>query len=172
MRSNKSAGTWRKHALLLCCLSALTAPAAAQGFDWGNYIGASVGVPDFGDVGLKIFGGQQLHRYFGWEAAVTRFAREVESTPFGDRRTDFWGISGAGVGILPVNADFSAFAKLGLMAGRKRTSGPGGDNNDDKLNLLFGVGARYALTPRAAVRAEYETFDQGNLISVGVTYKF
>ena len=58
------------------------------------------------------------------------------------------------------------------MAGRRRTSGPGGDDNHDELNLLFGIGARYALTPNAAIRAEYETFSQGNMISVGATYKF
>jgi len=162
--------------LVLGCLGALSGPALAQssapGLPWGNYIGAALGVPDFGDVGLKVFGGQQLHRYYGWEAAVTRFAREVESTPLGDVRTDFWGISGAAVGILPVNNEFSAFGKLGLMAGRKRVRGPGGDRNDNDLNLLVGVGARFALTPRAAIRAEYEDFNQGNLISVGVTYKF
>jgi len=162
--------------LVLGCVGALSGPALAQSsaqvLPWGNYFGAALGVPDFGDVGLKIFGGQQLHRYYGWEAAVTRFAREVQSTPLGDVRTDFWGLSGAAVGILPVNNEFSAFGKLGLMAGRKRVRGPGGDDNNNELNLLLGVGARFALTPRAAIRAEYEDFSQGNLVSVGVTYKF
>lgn len=167
---------WRRTALSMCCLAAFSAPAfaqfGAQGSDWGTYIGASAGVPDFGDLGLKIFGGQQLHKYFGWEASIVRFARQVESTPLGDVRTDFWGMSGAGVGILPVNNDFSAFAKLGVMAGRKRIRGPGGDTNNNDVNLLVGIGARYALTPRAAIRAEYEDFNQGNLISVGASYRF
>jgi len=174
MRSHASGRTWRRQALLLCCVAGLAAPgfAQAQSSDWGTYVGASVGDPNFGDVGLKIYAGQQLHRYFGWEAGITRFAREVDTTPFGDVKTDFWGISGAAVGILPINADFSAFGKAGLMAGRKRISGPAGDDNHDELNLLFGVGARYALTPNAAIRAEYETFSQGNLFSVGATYRF
>jgi Outer membrane protein beta-barrel domain len=179
MRSNKSgserSSAWRQKALVVCCLGLLGAPAFAQsvsGSDWGTYVGASAGIPDFGDLGVKVYIGQQLHPYFGWEAGVTRFAREIESTPFGDVRTDFWGVSGALVGILPVNGEFSAFGKAGVMAGRKRVRGPGGDDNHDQLNLLVGVGARYALTPRAAVRAEYETFDQGNLISVGATYRF
>jgi opacity protein-like surface antigen len=168
--------TWQHQALLLCCVGTLSGAAVAQasrpGLDWGNYIGAAAGVPEFGDLGLKIFGGQQLHPYFGWEAALTRFVREVETTPFGDVRSDFWGLSGAAVGILPFSKEFSGFAKLGAMAGRKRVSGPGGDNSDSEFNLLFGIGARFALTPRAAIRAEYEDFHQGNLFSVGVTYKF
>jgi opacity protein-like surface antigen len=176
MSGKLSGNSWRQAALAWYCLGALTgtayAQSSSQALGWGDYLGAAAGVPNFGDVGLKVFGGQQLHRYFGWEASIMRFAREVNSTPLGDVRTDFWGVSGAAVGILPVNSDFSAFAKLGAMAGRKRVRGPGGDNDDNALNLLVGIGARYALTPRAAIRAEYEDFNQGNLISVGVTYKF
>jgi hypothetical protein len=167
---------WRWNTLALCCLTGLSGAAAAQtsrpGLDWGNYIGASAGVPEFGDLGLKVFGGQQLHPYFGWEAALTRFVREVETTPFGDVRSDFWGLSGAAVGILPFSPEFSGFAKLGGMAGRKKVNGPGGEDTDSEFNLLLGIGARFALTPRAAIRAEYEDFHQGNLFSVGVTYKF
>lgn len=175
MRSKTRGKTWRQGLLLVGCLGGLSGPALAQLTaqpDWGTYVGAAGGVPNFGDLGLKVFAGQQLHRYFGWEAAITRFARETDSTPLGDVRTDFWGVSGAAVGILSVNTEFSAFAKVGAMAGRKRVRGPGGDSNDNDLNLLVGVGARYALTPRAAIRAEYEDFNQGNLFSVGVTYKF
>ncbi len=175
MRSNRTP-RWRRTAAALSCMAAFSAPAfaqlSAQGTDWGTYVGASIGLPDFGDVGLKVYGGQQLHKYFGWEASLVNFVREVQNTPTGDVKRDFFGASGAAVGILPVNADFSAFGKLGLMAGRKRIRGPGGDSNENELNLLVGVGARYALTPRAAIRAEYEDFNQGNLISVGVTYKF
>ena len=176
MQSRTSGRTRRQRTLLVCFLSALAGTASAQtsmrDLSWGNYIGTSLGVPDFGNVGLKIFGGQQLHRYFGWEAAVTRFGSETDATPFGDVHTDFWGLSGAGVGILPFSNEFSGFAKLGLMAGRKRVSGPGGDSNNNELNFLLGIGGRFALTPSVAIRAEYENFSQGNLISVGVTYKF
>lgn len=167
---------WRLSAAALGCMVAFSAPAfaqfGAQGSDWGTYVGASAGLPEFGDIGLKVFVGQQLHKYFGWEASIVNFVRQVDSTPSGDVRTDFWGASGAATGILPVNAEFSGFAKLGVMAGRKRIRGPGGDRNENDLNLLVGIGARYALTPRAAIRAEYEDFNQGNLISVGVSYKF
>ena len=176
MQPQMSGKTWQRKTLLLCLLSALAGTASAQtsmrDLPWGNYIGTSLGVPDFGNVGLKIFGGQQLHRYFGWEAALTRFGSETEATPFGDVSTDFWGISGAAVGILPISNQFSGFAKLGLMAGRKRVHGPAGDTNDNDLNFLLGIGARFALTPSVAIRAEYEDFNQGNLISVGVSYRF
>jgi hypothetical protein len=166
---------WRQRALVLCCAGVLSGPALAQmssPYDWGTYVGGAIGIPDFGNVGLKGFVGQQLFPYFGWEAALTTFGRDVESTPLGDVKTDFWGVSGAGVGILPLNKDFSLFGKLGLMAGRKRIRGPNGETDDNALNFLIGGGARFALTPRIAIRAEYEDFHQGNLFSVGVTYKF
>jgi len=168
--------TWGHGVLLVCCLSASSQTALAQsapaGPGWGTYVGGAVGVPDFGTVGLKAFVGQQLFPYFGWEAALTQFVRDVETTSTGDVRTDFWGVSGAAVGILPFNKDFSGFAKLGLMAGRKRISGPNGEITDNDVNFLLGIGGRFALTPRVALRAEYEDFHQGNLVSVSVTYKF
>src|SRR5512134_2909591 len=148
MRAIARGKTWGRQFLLASLLGALSVPALAQSpgitGDWGTYVGAAAGVPDTGDVGLKVFVGQQLHRYFGWEAAITRFARETDNTPLGEVRTDFWGVSGAAVGILAVNPEFSGFAKIGAMAGRKRVRGPGGDRNDNDLNLLFRIGARYA----------------------------
>lgn len=175
MRSNKNQD-WRRVASAMClsagCFFGASLPAFAQSGDWGTYAGASLGVPNFGDVGLKVFAGQQLHKYFGWEAGITRFAREVERTAAGDVKSDFWGLSGAAVGILQVTPEFAGFAKAGLMAGRKRVDTPSGNRNENELNLLVGLGARYAITPRAAIRAEYEEFSQGNLFSVGVSYKF
>jgi len=174
MKERRHSRNWRRHAILLCCASVLSGGAFAQssGPGWGTYVGGAIGVPNFGNVGLKAFVGQQLHPYFGWEAALTQFVREVESTPAGDVKTDFWGASGAALGILSFNQQFAGFAKLGLMAGRKRIRGPNGDITDNDLNLLLGIGGRFALTPRFALRAEYEDFHQGNLFSVSVTYKF
>lgn len=166
-----------RSALVLGCAAAVASPTLAQtpaaASDWGTYAGAAVGDPDFGNLGLKVFFGQQLQRYFGWEAGLTRFLRDVDATPFGDVKTDFWGVSGSAVGILPVTGEFSAFGKLGLMAGRKRIrGGAGGDRTENELNPLIGIGARYQLTPRAALRAEYEAFGQGDLISIGASYRF
>jgi len=177
MKSKKTRLTVLRSALTCGCAIALSGPALGQapaaGSDWGTYVGAGIGDPDFGNLGLKVFFGQQLHPYFGWEAGLMRFLRDVDSTPFGDVRTDFWGLSGAGLGILSFSPELSAFGKLGLMAGRKRIrGGAGGDRTDNELNLLLGVGVRYQITPRAAVRAEYETFDQGDLVSVSATYRF
>jgi OOP family OmpA-OmpF porin len=175
MKQRMHSTAWRQRVLVLCCVGAVCGPTFAQSsspYDWGTYVGGSIGIPNFGTVGLKGFVGQQLFPYFGWEAALTTFARDIESTPLGDVKTDFWGASGAGVGILPLNKDFSLFGKLGLMAGRKRIRGPNGEVDENDVNFLLGGGARFALTPRVAIRAEYEDFHQGNLFSVGVTYKF
>jgi OOP family OmpA-OmpF porin len=175
MRSQRTQ-RWRRTAAAIACAAGFTSPAfaqfSAQGSDWGTYVGGSAGVPEFGDIGLKAFFGQQLHKYFGWEVSAVRFARETQSTPAGDVRTDLWGLGGAAVGILPVNAEFSAFGKLGLMGGRKRIRGPGGDRDENEVNLLVGIGARYAITRNVALRIEYEDFNQGNLLSAGASYRF
>jgi OOP family OmpA-OmpF porin len=151
------------------------APIAAQAqarSDWGNYIGVGIGEPDFGDVGLKVFGGQQLHPNFGWEGAYTKFVKEKIRTPFGERSTDFWGLSAAAVGIIPLPQNFSVYGKLGLMYGRTRVRVGGVSTTDGDFNPLIGVGGRYQLTPQVAFRLEFEEFDQGNLLSAGVTYRF
>lgn len=151
------------------------APIAAQAqarSDWGNYIGVAIGEPDFGDVGLKVFGGQQLHRNVGWEAAYTKFVRERIRTPFGERSTDFWGLSAAAVGIIPLPQNFSVYGKLGLVYGRTRVRGGGSSSTDGEFDPLIGIGARYQATPQVAFRLEFEEFDQGNLLSAGITYRF
>jgi hypothetical protein len=139
---------------------------------WGNYIGAALGNPDFGEIGLKVFGGQQLHPNFGWEAALTNFSRETIRTPGGDDESEFWGVSGAAVGILPLPNRFAVFGKLGLMFGRERVRRSGVRRTDSELNPLFGIGGSYHITPEIGVRIEFEEFGQGNLLSAGVTYRF
>jgi hypothetical protein len=159
----------------LLAMAAAPTHVLAQGAGssgWGDYIGAAVGEPEFGDLGVKVFGGQQFHRHIGWEAGLTRFFEDEVRGPFGTTRTDFWGVSGAVLGILPLPNAFSVYGKLGVMYGRKRIRDGGGDRTDGEFNPLIGIGGRYEITPRAAARLEFEEFDQGNLLSVGVTYRF
>lgn len=154
-------------------LSAAPVAAHAQArSDWGSYLGAGIGEPDFGDVGLKVFGGQQLHPNFGWEAAYTKFVKEKLRTPFGERSTDFWGLSAAAVGIIPLPQNFSVYGKLGLIYGRTRVRVGGVSTTDGDFDPLIGIGGRYQLTPQVALRLEFEEFDQGNLLSASVTYRF
>ncbi len=147
-----------------------TAPAGA--YDWGNYVGASIGDPDFGDLGAKVYGGQQFHPNIAWEASYIKFFKDEIRGPLGTSRTDFWGVSGAAIGILPLQQGFSVFGKLGLVYGRARVRVGNFDVTDRDTNFLIGVGGRYQLTPRVAIRVEFEDFDQGDLFSAGVTYRF
>ncbi len=141
-------------------------------YDWGNYVGVSIGDPDFGDLGAKAYVGQQFHPNIAWEASYLKFFEDEVRGPFGTSRADFWGLSGAAIGILPLQQGFSVFGKLGLVYGRARVRVNNFEVKDSDTNLLIGVGGRYQLTPRVAIRVEFEDFDQGDLFSAGVTYRF
>ncbi|MCS6944407.1 MAG: outer membrane beta-barrel protein [Sutterellaceae bacterium] len=166
----------RKRSLAIAAVAALivAAPAAQAQMrqNWGSYVGVAVGEPEFGDLGLKIYGGQQLLPNFGWEAAFTQFVKEKIRTPLGERSTDYWGLSVAAVGIIPLPQNFSVYGKLGLNYGRVRVRASGGSSTDGEFNPLIGVGGRYQLTPQVALRLEFEEFDQGNLLSFGISYRF
>jgi OOP family OmpA-OmpF porin len=158
-------------AALLCTPFVAGAQVGAQ-TQWGTYVGASVGEPDFGELGVKVFGGQQFHPNIGWEAAFTQFLEDKTPSPFGDTSTEFWGVSGSVVGILPLQNNFSLFGKLGLIYGRERIRRAGVERTEGETNPLLGVGLHYQATSNVGFRAEYEDFDQGNLLSAGITYRF
>jgi opacity protein-like surface antigen len=145
-------------------------PASAH--EWGSYLAAGVGEPEFGELGLKIFGGQQFHPNLAGEVGFMHFIDDSTPTPFRDVKTEFWGLSAAAVGILPLQPGLSAFGKLGVIYGRARIRTPTGTRRDSEFNPLIGIGVQYQLTPRVGVRVEFEEFDQGNLLSAGAAFRF
>lgn len=73
-----------------------------------------------------------------------------------------------GVGILPLNEQFSVFAKAGVALATTDISGtvtglPGvtfPSSSSKNNNFSWGLGARYILNDKLAVRAQYEDFGQ------------
>lgn len=98
-----------------------------------------------------------------------------------------FGVNVDALGILPVGAGFSLFAKAGVIAARTETRlsvGIADDNtNATDVKPTFGIGAEYAMTDKLGVRLEFERFSKlgdknktgeadVDLASIGLVAKF
>jgi OOP family OmpA-OmpF porin len=145
----------------------VSAGALAQGTQPGWYAGGEIGTVDFGDeddTGWKILGGYQLNSNFAGEVGYgSLFDKEgVEVTAF----------DVVGVGILPINNQFSVYGKLGFVMWE--AEGPGGDA--DGTDLTYGIGAQYDITPKLGLRLQWQRYDlddeEADALSVGAIYRF
>ncbi len=154
----------------LITLAALfTAPAFAAGPYYG---GLSLGsselqdcVGNCTDTGIKLLGGYQVTPSVAVEIAYADLGK------FGNNlRASALGIYA--LGKLPLANNFSLLGKLGVNNARLK----GGGNSNSGLELGYGIGAAYTLTPTVDLRGEWERFQfdsvDASLLSVGVTMKF
>lgn len=117
------------------------------------------------DAGLKLFGGAQVTKYWGIEAAYVNLGRTTASaaesgTPLFTVDIEAFAISGTGT--LPVSKKLDLFAKagffqwfveaerLGVLATQHRER--------DGIDFTFGVGAALHLTKTLQLRIEWEQF--------------
>jgi OmpA-OmpF porin, OOP family len=208
-----------KYSSLLAIVAALlTTHASAQ---W--YIGANVGVSDVKrsdaiqadqfldlgfdsatiatdkrDVGLRLFGGYQLHKNFALEAAYVdlgKFSFRGDVAPSGtlNGATKINGAELSALGMLPVNERIGVFARLGAFSAETKTaySGNGsveiinGAETQKKRStkLSYGVGATFNINKRIALRSEWSRYTKlgntltggqtdANLYSLGIVYRF
>jgi OOP family OmpA-OmpF porin len=158
----------------------------------GFYLGASVGqakVKDFctdlagfvgscddKDTAWKIIGGYQFNRNLGVEAGYTDLGRaSLNGTVLGvpvSARAKAKGFELLGVGTLPLNEQFALYAKAGLFRWDVDTSvtaaGITAAIGDKGTDFTFGVGVKYNLTRNAAVRFEFQRYnDVGNDATTG-----
>jgi OmpA-OmpF porin, OOP family len=101
------------------------------------------------------------------------------------------GLNIAAVGILPLNNNFSLFAKFGFINAKVETSvkassggfSASGSEDSTDLKPMFGVGAAYAITDRLSIRVELERYSKlgdedstgegdVDLLSGGIAFKF
>jgi OOP family OmpA-OmpF porin len=105
----------------------------------------------------KIYGGFQFTPNWGLEAQYSDLgSRNYTVTnagvvTTGSARSSQYSL--AGTGTLPMGNSFALIGKLGVSANR---AGYPGSNN--KTSVMAGVGVSYSITPRLAVRLEYEDF--------------
>ena len=159
--------------------------AQAQSPLQGAYIGGSVGagrydgsVPgptltDRTNTGGKLYLGYSFTPNWALEAGY------VELGKFRGSAADVRA-SGAyldGVGTFPVGNNFSVLGRLGAFNGKLDSSAAGSDRS---TQLKLGAGLQYNLSPRTAVRAEWERYrfdalgsrSNTDFYSVGLQYRF
>ncbi len=178
---------WLQMALVSAGLTVLTSAAFAQqrapqpqsqpqrvgavADSWGGYVGASIGDTDF-DTGFKLFVGQQFQPNLAWEAQFVHFG-ERDNGRFSSSRESAWSVGGSLVGLLPLNADFSLFGKLGAHYVRTRVERPGYLASDSSIDIGLGIGGRYRINSQLSARLEFEDIgDGGDMVSVGLQYRF
>jgi OOP family OmpA-OmpF porin len=181
-----------KHFLRMAAAAVVAAGAmSAQAADF--YAGGSAGASrwkidddptfsiDKSDVGVKLFGGLQLHENFavelGWAAlGKAKFSGAGISGDVKGR-----GIFLDAVGMLPLSPQFHLLGRIGAFNGTAKGTVVGvGSTDDSGTDVKWGLGVGYALNKQTALRVEWERYrfdvfgDKGDvdLLSVGVAFKF
>ena len=179
-----------------------SAPAAAQfyiGFSFGqaevdrNFIIPELvdadGTIDGKDSAFKLFGGYQFNRNFALEVAAvdlgdmsysgTGSTGPITGTVTGGRVQN-GGLNVSAVGVLPLGERLAFFGKAGIFLWSSEatdiTGGVPTISEEDGSDLSLGLGASFALTPQASLRAEWERFEMSStdvdLVSVGFAFSF
>jgi OOP family OmpA-OmpF porin len=147
----------------------MSTPAYAAGPYYGGVSLGSSKLQDCGfnctDTGLKILGGYQVNPSVGVEVAYAdlgKFGNNVRASALGIYA----------VGKLPLANNFSLLGRLGINNARLK----GGGNSNSGLELGYGIGTSYALTPTVDLRGEWERYKfdsiDGSLLSFGAVMKF
>jgi OOP family OmpA-OmpF porin len=126
---------------------------------------------DTSDVGWKLFAGYRFNAYLAVEGGYTylgeyAFAGQVIEDPgtaSANLQADDW--NAFAVGILPLGERFDVFAKLGIgywtadLATSGTFSGAAPRSTDSSgTDPIAGLGARFNITGRWGIRAEWERF--------------
>ncbi|MES2025295.1 MAG: porin [Pseudomonadota bacterium] len=192
----------KKQLLLAVLGTALVSPLAAHAE--GAYVGVNVGraeqkvsiaegsVKDH-TTGYKLYGGYGFNQNFGVEGGYVDFGKgSISATDAGSGVTSTVSSKPrsfylAATGTLPLNEQFSLFAKLGVSFNRTKihfedTTGDSENSSKNRTSALIGIGATYNFSKNLALVAEYEDFGKvlkedgvdlkANLLSIGLRYKF
>ena len=166
----------RKTAVLLIAVAAaLFSAAAAAQYDTPRrfYAGASVspskaqrwctgagGVScDDTSVAGKLFGGYQLDETFAVEVGYTYLGKFKASPAGGSDEAKVQALEASVVATWPVAARTALFGRFGgYYASVRETTSFAGSSSDNNADLTFGFGVRYDVTPKLAVRGEWQRY--------------
>ncbi|PWV72356.1 MULTISPECIES: outer membrane beta-barrel protein [unclassified Halomonas] len=157
--------------------------------DWYSDIGANT---DDKDTAFKLFAGYQFNPNFAVEASYVDFgdftATGIINGEPARAKASADGFGFALVGRLPIDAGFSVFGKLGLIAwdgsyDEEYTTGLGNrvsySLSADDIDPFYGIGAEYVVN-QVMMRLEFERYDLSDsgedfeidLISASIGYRF
>jgi len=148
-------------------------PAAAQqGYAGGSFGQFKEDVTGETATGFKLFGGYQVNKNFAAEAGyVTTGTAKANGFEF--KATGF---TLAGVGIAPLNDQFSLFGTVGLFSWSVDATGGGSISGSD---VFFGAGAMYNVSRNLSIRGEYDSYKLGGdanttvtALSIGAQFRF
>lgn len=182
--------------IVFALIAALAAPLAAQAAN-GAYIGANAGrAEQKADVegiiikdrssAFKIYGGYNFDQHFGVEGGYID-TKEGGISGNGARvGSDPRAVYAAATGTLPLNQQFSLFAKVGAARNHVKVTasfdGYSASGSANRTSAYVSVGAAYAVNANVSFVAEYENFGKilkedgssvkANIYSVGLRYAF
>ena len=139
------------------------------GFSFGDATPDSSGFDNAS--GWKIFGGYEINDYFAVEGGYTSFGKmngpvtSVEPS----------GFEVAAVGNIPVNDQFSLFAKAGILAWDFKVNGLGSSSTTG-TDAFFGVGGKFNVAKNTDIQITWDSYTvEGggiDLLSAGVVFSF
>jgi len=153
-------------------LAVAAVPAAAQG-----YAGGSIGQfkeKESGETatGFKLFGGYQINKNFAAEAGYV----STGTAKSGGVEFKATGFTLAGVGMAPLNDQFSLFGTVGLFSWSVDVTGIPSISGSD---IFFGAGAMYNVSRDLSIRGEYDSYKLGGdanttvtALTIGVQFRF
>jgi OOP family OmpA-OmpF porin len=178
----------KKQLLVAMIGAALAVPFAAQAE--GAYVGVNAGSAkqtasssgysgNDSETGFKLYGGYDFTQNFGIEGGYIDLGNANISNGPISASIKSTALYVAGTATLPLNTQFSLFAKLGVTENRAESIGY---PTNTKTSALIGVGAAYNINKNLSVVAEYEDFGKvyedptanikADMFSVGLRYKF
>ena len=115
----------------------------------------------------KIYGGYQFTPNWGVEAQYSDLGNRNLALngsggvlPIGSFKSSQYSL--AGTGTFPLNESFSLLGKLGFSTNSSAVAinalGISASASQNRTDLILGVGVSYKITPKLAVRLEYEDF--------------
>ena len=151
-------------AVLGAALVAFALPAAAQSsfnmsavyaglaIGQSKFTDACNGIPgcDDKDTAWGLFAGYRLHRNFAAEIGY----HDLGSASAGGSHFDATAWELVGLGIWPINDQFSVYGKLGLFRGEAKSAGLSESNTD----LTYGIGGQFDATQNIGLRVEWQRY--------------
>ena len=182
----------------LVALGVASAPAQSQERDDGWFIGAGGGISKFkngctilsgagtcDDNGAywKAYGGYRFNPYFSFELGYADFGEVKRETGAASATMEATGIDIVLVATMPLNREFSLFAKYGLYRWDVDVAVSGaGEVSAKGKDVTYGFGANYHFTKNIAARMEYQKyFNAGDAVTgtydidaglLGIVFKF